>query len=1195
MIPSEGYEYAPDGMEFEPLPAAAMPQASPPPPPPPSNTSADLADSREFVARLASKVQTQAKELAGLQVALDERTKYAALCEQRILALDPSHDVPLSADWRPSSASSLTKAHERAQADARARISALTREVQDMQATLRVRDRERDEAVQHTRRLEKQLRRARSTAANARPPLAAQNGRSPPDGENKEAMDHLATSLRSEAQANEEARAYIAVLENSLRMKAIDFGLDGSATSVELMAEVSRLRADLSARTTSLTQRDERVRLLEGALEEREAEADGLTKRIESLTVDLAAVSRELERYGGGPGGSGKTQADAIKQLEAEKAALLEYVNDSVDRTASTNKALEDMRQTRDALLTESEMLRANNERLTQQANQLSTVATNAQAAVETLQQALSAAETMAEGKRQALESCELTRMAKEQELDEMAQIQTELLNTIRDKSDEATAAQTTVGKLQHRTNVLGDAVETARAELEAAVVAHGTELDTAESTIAELQSEVSARQHEVATTLDRLQKAEELGDTLQREKEALTTERNTLRSEREGQRVRLEQLSSHENDLESAVAELRMRLNGLTTELTTLRELKENLEGVEAAIVSGIEQQQQQTSTPDGRGDGGGDISDPPVDWASCLALQHLSPVLAVRVHDLRNQLQHAERAALQAHTEKAAEEERAKVERELLHNEVSTLRAGRDEVDTELKEARARAMSAVEQANERAIELRSAEEVAEKAMEKASEAVEENGRLARLVADQQLQIEEVGEMRMALLETTSRCNVGDARVSELEALCQELEEMRRESGSQKAALSGEIISLKELLRAEVARADKMESDKAGVQFEARELSAAMDSAQGELISLRIRSNSEHAEHRKDVVSWREELTQAAELAEEQNSLAAELEARLQRSGDKIRELEGSVMTLTSELEGSRYSAATTLSDLMSLHGRSHPAVGQFVQESMLLYPSAGLSLSGATGADSPGSRSVRSVRSSVGPSSSPYRQARAIADAVERGGLREAVQSLGQLARCSLAYESSAESRAEVAKHSAEAALAQANEYRPKILALQAELMDARGRNQTLLASEKRREDANSRLRQAKTEADTLRLQNAELKKSVAEAMVRATEAERNHQSATTEIITLQTNLRTHVAKNASLETEIASKIQDVKNISGQLVRLQKRLVEQEYLCADQVCVCVKVYIYCYIYIYNTFVILNRTILIVFQQGVL
>eukprot|EP01046_Picozoa_sp_COSAG06_P108970 COSAG06_NODE_55413_length_289_cov_1.447368_1_plen_77_part_01 len=55
----------------------------------------ELAEERQFTAKLADRVQQQARELQQKHAELKELVEYKVLCERRILELQPKHELPV--------------------------------------------------------------------------------------------------------------------------------------------------------------------------------------------------------------------------------------------------------------------------------------------------------------------------------------------------------------------------------------------------------------------------------------------------------------------------------------------------------------------------------------------------------------------------------------------------------------------------------------------------------------------------------------------------------------------------------------------------------------------------------------------------------------------------------------------------------------------------------------------------------------------------------------------------------------------------------------------------------------------------------------------------------------------------------------------------------------------------------------------
>ena len=55
----------------------------------------ELAEERQYCAKLAERVQQQARELQTKHAEVKELVEYKVLCERRILELQPKHQLPV--------------------------------------------------------------------------------------------------------------------------------------------------------------------------------------------------------------------------------------------------------------------------------------------------------------------------------------------------------------------------------------------------------------------------------------------------------------------------------------------------------------------------------------------------------------------------------------------------------------------------------------------------------------------------------------------------------------------------------------------------------------------------------------------------------------------------------------------------------------------------------------------------------------------------------------------------------------------------------------------------------------------------------------------------------------------------------------------------------------------------------------------
>ena len=139
----------------------------------------------------------------------------------------------------------------------------------------------------------------------------------------------LSESLRGEANVVEEQRAYIAVLQEALRVKAAELGLGGQAS---LLTQLAELRGKVDSDNRELASTVEKLNKTEIDLQnERERNAE-LSAALGEQRAATELLDEEVAKYGGKNGAF--EMCRALRELEKEKGALLDYVQDTADRVA---------------------------------------------------------------------------------------------------------------------------------------------------------------------------------------------------------------------------------------------------------------------------------------------------------------------------------------------------------------------------------------------------------------------------------------------------------------------------------------------------------------------------------------------------------------------------------------------------------------------------------------------------------------------------------------------------------------------------------------------------------------------------------------------------------------------------------------------------------------------------------------------
>ena len=141
-------------------------------------------------------------------------------------------------------------------------------------------------------------------------------------------MTALRQSLQSEARTSEEQRVYIAVLENAVQAKAGEMGLDKG--QADLLTKLARLQGELAAREREREQSESALKAFEAEMEDLRAREEMQEQQSSEQETKIRQLSDRLTQFGRGE----DDLLNAVKTLESEKTALLDYVEDNATRVA---------------------------------------------------------------------------------------------------------------------------------------------------------------------------------------------------------------------------------------------------------------------------------------------------------------------------------------------------------------------------------------------------------------------------------------------------------------------------------------------------------------------------------------------------------------------------------------------------------------------------------------------------------------------------------------------------------------------------------------------------------------------------------------------------------------------------------------------------------------------------------------------
>jgi chromosome segregation ATPase len=156
-------------------------------------------------------------------------------------------------------------------------------------------------------------------------------------------LRQAAVELRAQTEAAQDAlqeeQLRCKVFEDALEVRATELpGLDGKAS---LLADLAKLRGEATAATKTVAAKDAQVQRAEGRLAEVQARNAVLSQQLTTDRAELQRISTELARLNTREASETIAMlSKANAQLESEKGALLDYIQDSVDRGAQANTEL---------------------------------------------------------------------------------------------------------------------------------------------------------------------------------------------------------------------------------------------------------------------------------------------------------------------------------------------------------------------------------------------------------------------------------------------------------------------------------------------------------------------------------------------------------------------------------------------------------------------------------------------------------------------------------------------------------------------------------------------------------------------------------------------------------------------------------------------------------------------------------------
>ena len=993
-----------------------------------NNNNNNNSNSNNNSLRLTNKIKQQASKLLQTQTTLETVEQYAKLCEKRILDFDPNHRFPVTKEMLGVLTGSrygksgnsrrgnkdLQSAHDMLKKQyhvAQKRTGELRQEVKELRQTVP----QRDKTITTQRRKIEQLTRrvveleSFAVGPNARSKFGKTNTSAAmlADGrmqsqlamseresiELKSKNDVLNQSLRKEARLNEEQRVYVATLEAALKVKAGELGLEGHA---ELLAELARLRGRVEAHHRESQRSNASIAALEAEMDDirkREAMArereKGHLERVKELSGQLAKFNS-----------SDVSLHERIKNLETEKTALLDYVEDTVSRTTALAKQVEATNQEKsvikDQALKEAEDMRMKLQEEEDSKKDVATQLANAKGDISVLkQESLQLEEKL---KKQIAENSRLKDQVngRSDEMIEMQEIQNELLNTIREKSTalenlhgqcsdlqkDLTIANSERSSLQKELSMTTIKMETrheqATMDLEAALKGIREELETMKSANVMLQSELDGLNEHCSTVETNLANETKKSQDLEKANA-------THKIDKERMAKLLEDLTGNQTTVEKQMEDMNKALEVAENELTTLRSYKEIGERVDNELqqLETLVKEQEENRNKNNNNDDRNIINESNEDllkrfghWSSSPILQQLCPTLSNFVRQQYSAYRDvcAELKGSQVHLEMERKEK--VLGSRMLHDEIHSLRSLQDKVRAAQHEAEQEASKARSEAEGLQGQLRDKNSQIDmlnndvsslkEELEETRKSLQSDGQQIARFQDRLLSTEKA--LSASTRERDSLQSMFNETTKEFERMKSSFEQLSEEHAdviTERDELNKKVIDaaedattltkqnrretqvMLEKITSLEAERDKLKTFSAEMKSKLEtstkdgdELSRAFEQEKQERSRLeRLTSELEDAKRNEEasVSSVRMSMQNALSSAETQVSgLEAQvrnLEGRLQRATNEKQLMEGSVVSLTGEVESIRRTLQQSVDDICSRHGGSNKAVSEFMK----------------------------------------------------------------------------------------------------------------------------------------------------------------------------------------------------------------------------------------------------------------------
>lgn len=584
-------------------------------------SSSSNSSSNDITTQLGAKIRRQAGELQRLQEALQQSQAYSRLCEQRVCDLHPNHPVPITKDSLgipsplvshstgnngSSNAGGIAKLRrEKASLEqantqlekqlnvARNKVTESSRNLKEVRQQLSAKDRELSFHRKKVTNLESNIQqlevdlRINSTEANNTSntvlPSSSEKIISKNESLEKE-LTALRQTLQSEARTSEEQRVYIAVLEKAVQAKAFDMGLEKGQAN--LLTKLAKLQGELNAKVREQEQSESALKAFEVEMEdirkrdeEQQIQSNVQVNKIHQLSEQLKQISRGEDDL-----------LNAVKNLESEKSALLDYVEDNASRVAGLSHQVQ---------LLESEKITNNNAYQTmvrEHKQALSEINANKELLQIKLKECQASYESItsdADSLRERLALSDKRNGELEEELQqhindikELREVQNELLETIREKVNAASASTRELSLLKREDGSNKSEITTLQSKLDMLQVRMDAQKDLlrqdAKAATDALENKLSSVTKECENYKNELNNKKneliEMNKALNLERNhvmELEDLRDELVGERDSQSLHLTELSEAQEKTEQTLNEALNQLESTEEELVELRSKK--------------------------------------------------------------------------------------------------------------------------------------------------------------------------------------------------------------------------------------------------------------------------------------------------------------------------------------------------------------------------------------------------------------------------------------------------------------------------------------------------------------------------------------------------------------------------------------------------------------------------------------------